>query len=363
MSPPSVRAGQHPEPEQFDLVTTRPARRIVRQIVEPDQDAVYRVRRPPEKVRREVPADAPKRINRAELETVRRLKGVKEEERRAMKRFSLYNRRYKLVEQLGAGGAGIVYRARDTLLDLDVAIKLLAPRLQMSRDAIERFKGEAVTIMGLSHEHIVKLHNVDVIMEKRWFLVMEYVDGATMADVLAQNRQLTLKSVLGISHFASRALVYAHRQGVIHRDLKPANIMLTTDGVLKIVDFGTALWPSKRVGRGAPQYIEGTPCYMSPEQVRCDPLDVRTDIYSLGLILYECLAGAPAFAHDVDMRAVLNEEAPALPHAPRAVVEVISKAIAKDREQRWDSVKEFNAALAAAARSAEDAPPSEPKGA
>jgi len=346
MQPPRVESADESQPEQFDLRKLKPSQRRVKQVV--DADGLYRVRPPRKKIRRKVPPGAVKRPGKRDADVARKIRAKKDEEQKAIRRFSLYNKRYKLIEQIGEGGMGTVFRARDTLLDLDVAIKLLAEGLRSNEGARERFKAEAVTVMSLSHEHIVKLHNIDV-MQKRWFLVMEFVDGGTLADVLEGNTRLTAHSVVSISHYASRALTYAHRQGVIHRDLKPANIMLTREGILKIVDFGTALWLSGRDRESERGQIEGTPCYMSPEQIRGDTLDQRTDIYSLALILYECLAGHPAFAHNADVEAVLSQDAPPLTEAPQAVADVIAGAIRKDREDRWATVREFHSALVKAA--------------
>jgi len=354
--------------EPIDLNELRPPPRDIERVVDAEDDRLYPVPHPsgsgePARQRgnsRRTPpgptgkqegkkAQRRKRVppaaGRANAVAGRRLLPRDEEERQAAKYFSLYNKRYKLVEHIGEGGMGVVYRARDTLLDIDVAVKILTRHALSDNRATNRFKAEAVTVMKLSHENIVQLHNVEV-LGQRWFLVMEYVDGGTLADVLKQKPRLTPDSVVSLSFYASRALTYAHRQGVLHRDLKPANVMLAREGVLKIVDFGTALWTSQPTDSGSEPYIEGTPCYMSPEQIRADPLDVRTDVYSLGLTLYECLAGHPAFPHDSTPECVLQEEPQPITGVGEAVIDVISKATHKDPEARWGTVREFYGALA-----------------
>jgi CheY-like chemotaxis protein len=247
--------------------------------------------------------------------------------------------RYRLQEVVGEGGMGTVYK--DTLLNMPVAVKVLGSRLTRDQRAVATLKEEARIAMQLSHRHIVRLHNLQKAAHN-YFLVMEYVDGRNIRDVLDLYGKLPLDTVRQIVQVCADALCYAHRHGVLHRDLKPANLLLSRDGILKIIDFGVAcLIHTQEETR----HVLGTPVYMSPEQLRGEKLDPRTDVYSLGIITYQLLTGRPPFpenTRDADLLCVGPVDLPGL--APD-VKRVVWKAIAADRDNRWESVDAYARAL------------------
>lgn len=256
--------------------------------------------------------------------------------------------RYKLVEQIGRGGSGILYKATDKVLDASVAIKFLPGQLMRDKETASRFKREANIAMRLSHEHIVKLHNLET-EGNRMFLVMEYVGGKSLRTILAENGRLKLSTCAQVAASCAMALDYAHERNVLHLDLKPDNLMLTEDCILKIIDFGTA----RRVEADADEedeFVEGTPTYMSPEQLAGDELDLRTDIYSLGAVIHELLAGKPPYSFNVSPDYVLHHPPEGLPeYVPPEAARAIRKAMARRREDRWPTAGDFADCLIVAA--------------
>ena len=236
--------------------------------------------------------------------------------------------RYELLAALGAGGMGEVYRARDTLLGRTVAIKVIAAKASGNAARSERFQREARAISSLSHPHICTLYDFGQ-EDGTAFLVMEHLDGETLADRLERG-PLSIEEVLRYGAEMAEALDAAHRQGVVHRDLKPANVMLTRDGV-KLLDFGLAKLGSEEPASHSTEsltqagMVVGTVPYMAPEQLEGGPVDARTDIYSLGTVLYEMAAGGrpfPAKSQQALITAILAAEpkplAEARPETPRA---------------------------------------------
>lgn len=253
----------------------------------------------------------------------------------------LVSDRYKLEQVLGEGGKGTVYKAKDLLLGTPVAIKILAPKFTRSKPEISTLKKEARIAMRLSHRHIVRLHNLQKVGE-RYFLVMEYVEGRSFRQILKVNGSLPLDCVVQITQACAAALSYAHEQGVVHKDLKPDNLLITEDGVLKIIDFGIAcLTHAQRDS----DFIVGTPPYMSPEQIRGESLDARTDIYSFGIIVYELLTGKPPLPMDVSPENALAMHPVELSGLAGDITLVLEKAVAANREDRWKSVADFVTAL------------------
>lgn len=261
-------------------------------------------------------------------------------------RGQMLGKRYRLIEVLGEGGMGTVYKADDLLLGMPVAVKILAAKISRDESAITTLKEEARIAMQLSHRHIVRIHN----MQKAggyYFLVMEYVEGRTFREILKRYNCLPLDTVLQVVRVCSDALAYAHRHGVLHRDLKPANLMLAEDGVLKIIDFGVACLVGKEAEK---EDVFGTLIYMSPEQVRGEAVDCRTDVYSLGLIVYELLTGHNPFPLTTTDPEVIAAGVPPLEDMPANIRDVVERAVAVRRTARWSTVEMFSRALTDAAR-------------
>ena len=231
---------------------------------------------------------------------------------------------YKISALIGTGGMGEVYRARDTRLNRDVAIKVLLPAVASDPKRVARFSREAQLLASLNHPHIAQIHGFEHAAGLH-ALVMELVEGPTLADRIALG-PISLQEALTIARQIAEAVEAAHEKGIIHRDLKPANIKIARDGAVKVLDFGLA-----KVWEGTPQpdlsaspkltatdlgerIVLGTPAYMSPEQARGQSLDRRTDIWSFGCLLYEMLTGRAPFAGDTisDTLAAILEREPDL---------------------------------------------------
>jgi len=267
---------------------------------------------------------------------------------------------YEIQSPLGAGGMGEVYRARDTRLDRTVAIKILPTHLSSHPEARQRFEREAKAISSLQHPNICTLYDIGS-ENGTDFLVMEHLDGETLQDRLLRGA-LPLEQVTRQAMEIADALDTAHRKGVMHRDLKPSNVFLTRHGEAKVLDFGlakleevsnlglrTATSPAALTSPGT---AVGTVAYMSPEQARGDELDARTDLFSLGAVLYEMTTGKPAFpgkTSAVIFKAILDQTpaAPSTvkPELPPRLEEIIFKALEKDRDVRYQSAAEIRADL------------------
>ncbi|MCK5849916.1 MAG: protein kinase [Kiritimatiellae bacterium] len=245
--------------------------------------------------------------------------------------------RYELQSVIGEGRAGIVYRAKDLLLHTSVALKVLHPHLTAKESEVATLKEEARIAMSLSHRNIVRLHTFDE-ADSKYFLVMEYVDGCTVRDVLVQDKTLPPDSTALIIRSCASAIAYAHEHEVIHQDLKPENILLSSDGTLKIIDFGLACLAGRKQQS---EHIAGTPIYMSPQQKNGEPVDTRTDIYSLGIIAYELLTGKTPFPADTNPIALLKMAADPITGTTKPIALVLEKAIAPDPNDRWSSVSDF----------------------
>jgi predicted ATPase len=266
---------------------------------------------------------------------------------------------YRIVEKIGAGGMGEVYRADDLKLERPVAIKILPAWAAGDRVAVERLVREAKLASALNHPHIVTMYAIEE-SDPAPFLVMEYVEGETLRARLHRS-PLELPELIAVGSEVADALDAAHRVGLIHRDVKSTNILITGDGHAKVVDFGLAKrLPGSRmdpdatagVSLTATGAVVGTAAYMSPEQTRGEPLDPRTDLFSLGVVLYEAATGRLPFEGPT-MLSVLHEialvEPPApsraRPGLPRELDQVLLRAMAKDKERRYASAAEFGAAL------------------
>ena len=261
---------------------------------------------------------------------------------------------YRVDAKLGEGGMGEVYRAEDTLLGRKVALKFLPHHLHYDAVAHKRFLREARSAAALDHPHICKIFEVAKTEEGREFIAMEYVEGETLQERLARGSP-SLKDTLKWGAELAEALESAHNRGIVHRDLKPANVMITPSGHAKILDFGLA----KRLlsDRGGEQDISaaltlegatlGTLAYMSPEQLRGEQVDYRSDIFSLGILLYEMTAGAHPFRREqgaATAAAILKDDPPPLTRyveeVPELLRHTVGKMLAKDRAERYQSVHE-----------------------
>ena len=203
--------------------------------------------------------------------------------------------RYQLLERLGQGGMGVVYRAHDTLLERTVAIKVISAPIDQSADLRERFFREARSAGQLSHRNIITIHDLGE-HEGQPYLAMEFLEGQDLQERMASPQKLSVRRKLDIAIDICEGLDYAHVHGVIHRDIKPANIFVTDDGMVKILDFGLARLVTSELTRS--NMMMGTLNYMAPEQIRGERVDHRVDIFSAGVVLYELFGGKRAFEGD-----------------------------------------------------------------
>ena len=268
---------------------------------------------------------------------------------------------YEIIAPLGAGGMGEVYRARDATLKRDVAIKVLPEYWSRDPGRLRRFEQEAQATAALNHPNIVSIFHVGQ-YDGSPYIVTELLQGETLRDRLRKG-PMRLREVLDHGVELARGLAAAHDAGIVHRDLKPENIWVTKDGRLKILDFGLAkLDPAKAAStdgetvslqlQSHPGHVVGTVGYMSPEQVRGQVADARSDIFAVGVILYEMLTGKPAFrkATSADtMSAILNEDPPAVsqiaPSVPPGLQRVVNRCLAKNPEQRFQHASDLGFAL------------------
>lgn len=262
--------------------------------------------------------------------------------------------RYEILEEIGRGAMGVVFKGRDPLIGRAVAVKTITSGVAESGDLLDRFYREARAAGGLQHPNIVTIYELAE-SGGAPFIAMEYLEGESLEKLIARKQALPLASKVGYVVQAARALDHAHRHGVIHRDVKPANIVLTRDGVVKVVDFGIArLADTSKTQTGT---LLGTLAYMSPERVRGEQADARGDIWALGVVLYELLAYQRPFAgenHAALLMSILQNEPPSirqfLPQCPAALERVILKALHKDETQRYASMEALLKSLENAAR-------------
>lgn len=257
---------------------------------------------------------------------------------------------YRILARIGEGGMGAVYRGEDTMLQRQVAIKVLRPELAKQKVLVDRFRTEAVALARLNHPNIAAVYGL--LQEKgQLYMVLEYVDGETLEAIVARRGPIPWNRAVQVAKDTLAALDHAHRMGVVHRDLKPSNLMLSRSGQLKVMDFGIArlAGTSRHTEFGR---IVGTPLYMSPEQLRGEDVDGRSDVYSLGVVLYELLTGREAFQADSDyalLMAQLNQmPVPASRYVPDLPVEletVLTRSLEKPKSERWTSASAFRRAL------------------
>jgi serine/threonine-protein kinase len=254
--------------------------------------------------------------------------------------------RYKIVEKIGGGGMSVVWKAYDLVLDRNVALKVLRPEMSEDEEFIRRFRREAQSVASLSHPNIVNIYDVG---EDRglYFIVMELIEGETLRDKLKREGALDPGEALEIASQICEALSHAHARRIIHRDIKPQNILLTKNGHVKVADFGIAR-ALGAISTTSRDLVVGSAPYLSPEQAKNGQVSNRSDIYSLGVVLYEMLTGEQPFAGDSPVAVALQHvqrEAPSVrdikPSLPEPVANVVAKALRKNPEERFSSVDEM----------------------
>ena len=249
---------------------------------------------------------------------------------------------YEILNLIGRGGMGTVYQARQTALDRLVAIKLMPIEVSVQHDFADRFRREARAMARLNHPNIVSVHDFGQTAEGHLFIVMEYVEGSNLAEII-QQAGLDLGQALSVAGQICAALGYAHGKGVVHRDIKPANVMVDPEGNVKVADFGLARVnePNAELSAGGPAgVVFGTPDYMAPEQMRHMDVDHRADIYSVGVITYEMLCGEVP-------RGVFQRPSQRIGCDPR-IDQIVLKAMQQAPELRYQSTQEMAAEIAAA---------------
>ena len=288
--------------------------------------------------------------------------------------------RYEILARLGAGGMGEVFLAKDLQLKRNVALKLLPPQFTTDADRVRRFEQEAQAVSALNHPNILTLFDLGHEGD-HYFMATEFIDGQTLREHLQQHPGLSAAETIEITLQICYALAAAHEAGIIHRDIKPENIMLRRDGYVKVLDFGLAKLAAKDEGEGrkdeseketsthpsslrphpstTPGLVMGTVSYMSPEQARGERVDVRTDIFSLGIVLYEMLEGRTPFpgANTFEViAAILDREPVPMTQAPAALQAIVQQALRKERDERYQNISELRDALKACQRRISDAP-------
>ena len=263
----------------------------------------------------------------------------------------IYSGRYELTHLIARGGMAQVYRAMDRQLERPVALKVLFPELSVDRTFVERFRREAQAAANLSHPNIVPVFDWGE-DDSTYFIVMEYVEGRPLSAVLRDPQPMPPRQIATIGAGVAAALAFAHRHGVVHRDVKPGNVLITPDGDVKVTDFGIARAMNTEESLTQTGAVMGTAAYFSPEQAEGKGVDSRSDIYSLGVVLYEMAVGRPPFTGDSPV-AVASKHVRDLPVLPReanptvppALEAVVMKAMAKNPDDRYGSAEELRADL------------------
>src|SRR3954453_15023928 len=262
----------------------------------------------------------------------------------------VFANRYELGEEIGRGGMADVFLAHDRLLDRRVAVKVLLPEFASDAISVERFRREAQAAAGLSHPHIVSVYDWGE-EDDTSFIVMEYVPGQTLREILQTYGRLGASDAAGIAAEIADALSFAHAHGVVHRDVKPGNVLITPQGQVKVTDFGIARAesgePLTRTGA-----VLGTATYFSPEQAQGFALDGRSDVYALGVVLYEMLTGVAPFTASTPVSVAYKHvrEAPTppsslVPDLPPSMDHIVLTAMAKNLDERYQSAEDMRADL------------------
>jgi serine/threonine-protein kinase len=266
----------------------------------------------------------------------------------------LFDRRYLIQRKLGAGGMAAVYLAEDQELGRRVALKLLDDRHASDEQFVERFRREAQNAAGLNHPNIVSIFDRGQ-AEETYYIAMEFLDGRTLKELVLRNGPTPIPIAIDYARQILQALAFAHRHGIVHRDIKPHNIVVGRDGRLKVTDFGIARSGASQMTEAGS--IVGTAQYLSPEQARGAQVDPRSDLYSLGIVMYEMLTGKVPFTGDAPVEiamkhlsSVPDPPSKTRPEVPASLDAVVMRALAKDPDERFDSAEEMDADLARVGR-------------
>src|ERR671939_671999 len=263
---------------------------------------------------------------------------------------TLFDGRYRVLRRLGRGGMADVYLAEDEELGRRVAIKILNDRHAADEQFVERFRREAKNAAGLSHPNIVAIYDRGE-AEGTYYIAMEYLDGRSVKELIVRDGPLPISLAIDYARQILAAVGFAHRHGLVHRDIKPHNVLLAGEGRVKVTDFGIAR-------SGASQMTEvgsiiGTAQYLSPEQARGSPVDQTSDLYSVGVVLYEMLTGKVPFTGDTPVEIAMKHisatpEPPSRirPDVPPELDKIVLRALAKDPAERYHSAEEMDADLA-----------------
>jgi serine/threonine protein kinase len=273
---------------------------------------------------------------------------------------TLFDGRYRIVRKLGAGGMADVYLAEDQELGRRVAIKILNGRHANDDQFIERFRREAKNAAALNHPNIVSIYDRGE-AEDTYYIAMEFLDGRSLKELIVGHGQAPIKVAVEYARQILSALRFAHRHGIVHRDIKPHNVLVDREGRVKVTDFGIArAGASQMTETGS---IVGTAQYLSPEQAKGGEVDQRSDLYSLGIVLYELLTGKTPFEGDTPVEIAMKHLSTApqppsklRPDIPRDLDMVVLRALAKDPDDRYQSADEMEADLERVSRGAGVAP-------
>lgn len=253
---------------------------------------------------------------------------------------------YIIKDEIGSGGMGIVYLAKDLNLDREVAIKAFTPTLDIDDTGRQRFFQEARAISQMDHPNLCTVHEVEETEDGKIFMVMSFYPGGTLTERMEEGR-ISQSKALELAQQIGKGLAYAHSKNIIHRDIKPGNIMFSNDGTVKIVDFGIAKL-SDQPPLTSPGQVLGTIAYMSPEQAEGDEVNHQTDIWAFGVVLYEMLAGKQPFEGNTEQQvyeAIIKDEPRRLsevdPTVPKTLEAIVHKALKKELEDRYATVQDM----------------------